>query len=235
MNSKLYNGYVEHGRSLPTAHEFTYGVYFYALDLDELNALDRRMPFFGYNRRRPSAIFDRDYLDQGGDAIKDKLRARLQAHGLDKDIEKIVLVTSARYLNYVFNPVSFFYCYSTDGDLVCMAVEVNNTFGERHLYLLTEKETPSNGLPYHFFTQKQFHVSPFNNLEGRYEFFFSEPDTPLEEAQQAKLSRMIEKARISRNDHVLEIGCGWGGFAKRVLGDVQIVFTRPNNHRLPTF
>jgi cyclopropane-fatty-acyl-phospholipid synthase len=174
MNSKLYNGYVEHGRSLPTTHEFKYSVYFYALDLDELAELDHRIPFFGYNRLRPSAIFDEDYLDKGSDSIKDKLRARLKDHGLDKAIAKVVLVTSARYLNYVFNPVSFFYCYSTDGELLCIAVEVNNTFGERHLYILTKKEPPADGLPFHFFTEKQFHVSPFNNLDGRYEFFFSE-------------------------------------------------------------
>jgi len=198
MNSRIYNGYVDHQRRLPVPHRFQYSVYFYALDLDELETLDRRIPFFGYNRLRPSAIHDKDYLDKKNGSIKDKLRARLLEHGITRDIGRVVLVTSARYLNYVFNPVSFFYCYGQDGGLVCMAVEVNNTFGERHLYLLTNKATPGNGAPFHFFTDKQFHVSPFNNLEGKYEFFFSEiGDTVNIEIHLIRDQATVFKARLS--------------------------------------
>ena len=86
MNSTLYNGYVEHDRSLPTAHQFKYAVYFYALDLDELDTLDHSIPLFGYNRLRPSAIHDKDYLDKKSGSIKDKLLVRLREQGIIDDI-----------------------------------------------------------------------------------------------------------------------------------------------------
>ena len=82
MNSRLYNGFVEHERLLPTAHNFQYAVYFYALDLDELDALGHRIPLFGYNKLRPSAIHDKDYLDGKSGSIKEKLMGRLREQSI---------------------------------------------------------------------------------------------------------------------------------------------------------
>jgi cyclopropane-fatty-acyl-phospholipid synthase len=171
--SKLYEGFVEHKRALPTEHAFRYYLYFYAIDLDELDLLDRDLPLFGHNRIRFASIMDADYLDEGKESIKEKVRNRLSNEPFAKDIAKIVLITSARYFNYVFNPVSFYYLYGTRNALLGVLAEVNNTFGEKHLYVLSTAGDAKEAYPARFATQKVFHVSPFNSLDGNYRFTFS--------------------------------------------------------------
>lgn len=46
--------------------------------------------------------------------------------------------------------------------------------------------------------------------------YFADPTVTLEEAQEAKYARLAEKIRVDADCHVLEIGCGWGGFASYV-------------------
>lgn len=177
--SIIYQGFVAHERFAPTAHKFQYPVYCYGLDLDELADLDRRIRLFGYNRRRPVSIHDRDYLDDRPGTIREKLTRILAEKKPDLSVASVLMITSARYLNYVFNPVSFYYCLDAEGHVCAMAAEVNNTFGERHLYLPEKGSgTPDANDPEKYYIDKAFHVSPFNNLDGRYEFSFP---TPLKE------------------------------------------------------
>jgi len=175
MKSVIYTGFVEHTRYLPVYHQLRYSLYVYGIDLDELTALDQKLPLFGYNRFRPAAVHDRDYLDYGPGRIKDKLMARLEAEGLAGAVRRVVLITSPRYFDYVFNPVSFYYCLSESGEPAAVVAEVNNTFGERHVYIPTPdtaQDARQTGY-YRFTADKAFFVSPFNTMEGEYEFFFS--------------------------------------------------------------
>ncbi len=175
MNSVIYTGFVGHTRFMPVYHQLRYPLYFYGLDLDELEALDRKLPLFGYNRFRPASIYDADYLDYGPGRIRDKLKALLKQEGLDTPIRRVVLITSARYFNYIFNPVSFYCCFSASDELAAVVAEVNNTFGERHVYIPSPaEEKPDNQSgERRFVADKNFFVSPFNTLDGSYEFFFS--------------------------------------------------------------
>lgn len=173
MRSRLYQGRVEHHRSHPVDHRFEYAFYFYALDLDELPELDRALPLFGYNRLRAASIFDRDYLYHDNAPIREKLVRCLQEEGVSTPPARVILITSLRYLNYVFNPVSFFYCYTADDALLCIVAEVNNTYGERHFYVLKEPLSESKSDVVRFQAPKVFHVSPYNTIEGAYEFSFS--------------------------------------------------------------
>ena len=100
VRSALYTGTVMHARKTPKKNVFRYRVCFYLLDLDELPELDRRVRLFGWNRRNVVSLHDRDHLD---------VRAFLAEHGIEAD--RILLLTNLRVLGYVFNPVSFFYCY----------------------------------------------------------------------------------------------------------------------------
>ena len=175
MNSRLYRGRIAHARTWAARHTFQYPVCFYVFDLDELDELPKRIPLFGHNRRRLVALHDRDYLTPGPEPLRQKLEAVLQAHGCADDVRRVLLLTSARFLNYVFNPVSFFYCLRADGSLRCVVANVNNTFGDSHLYVLQEALPPKPGLAAHYQTAKDFHVSPFFDLEGRYDFHFSVP------------------------------------------------------------
>lgn len=159
-----------HARTSPVQHRFSFPFYFYAIDLDELPELDCTVKGFGYNHWNPVCLKDEDYLTgQGG------FKARLAEHMDTTGVERIVLVTVARFIRRVFNPVSFYYCLDAQDQPICMVAEVNNTFKERHLYIMETDGT----YPVHTSDTKQFHVSPFNNMEGHYEFSFSEPRDQL--------------------------------------------------------
>lgn len=174
MKSAIYRGEIYHARLRPVRHVFRYPVYTYAVDLDELPELDRRIPLFGYNRFRPVAIHEKDYLGGGNESLRERVEERLRQQGCAETPARVILVTSARFLNYVFNPVSFFYCLRKDGSLLAAIAEVNNTFGETHLYVLTEPGTAKSGFLARYTVDKDFHVSPFNDRKGLYDFHFSE-------------------------------------------------------------
>lgn len=174
MRSTLYHGYVEHWRFNPVEHHFRYPLYFYCFDLDELIDLDRTLPLFGYNHFQFTSLHDTDYLSQETGSIREKLFRLLDKKPFVNRVARVMLVTSARYVNYVFNPVSFYYCLADDGGIVCVVAEVNNTFGEKHLYILGDNEGQANGYAARYLANKTFHVSPFNNMTGQYEFLFTE-------------------------------------------------------------
>jgi cyclopropane-fatty-acyl-phospholipid synthase len=171
MNSRVFAGEVAHVRSYPVTHTLKYPLYFFLFDLDELDSLNASLRFFSYNRFNVASLRDRDYL-VGDGSIRKKIISFLEQRGVHKGIVRIELLTMARYFNYVFNPVSFYFCYDKNGKMICAAAEVNNTFDEKHLYILTGPESGTNGF-IGFSHSKQFHVSPFNNREGYYDFSFN--------------------------------------------------------------
>ncbi len=180
MNSMIYRGEVSHARLLPVTHSFRYPHYFYAFDIDELPELERCNPLFGYNRLRPVSLHDCDYLHAGPEPLRHKLRKVLREAGISVEPVRVMLVTAARYFNYVFNPISFFYCYGGADRLQCVVAQVNNTFGEMHLYLLAGPQAVAADGRLVFAADKQFHVSPFFTRRGRYEFHLSEPVSQLD-------------------------------------------------------
>jgi len=180
MRSLIYQGQVSHARLTPVQHSFRYPVYFYAFDIDELAQLARENPLFGYNQLRPVAIHDKDYLLQGQQPLRQKLQQALTHFGVDEPLGRVVLITAARYFNYVFNPISYFYCYDSDEQLRYVLAQVNNTFGEMHLYLLDLKTAQERDGQLQISNAKQFHVSPFFARDGRYEFLLSEPQQQLD-------------------------------------------------------
>lgn len=170
MSSFLYTGILRHVRSHAADHPFSYSLHLYALDLDDLDRLDRATFWFGHNRIRPLALHDRDFLEYGDAPLTDKVRRALAENGVDGDPARIVLVTGLRQFHYIFNPVSFFFCSGDDGKLLAVLAQVNNTFGETHLYVLRPETDPQG---YH--ADKRFHVSPFFPRTGRYAFRLSPP------------------------------------------------------------
>ncbi|MDJ0783508.1 MAG: DUF1365 family protein [Desulfosarcinaceae bacterium] len=174
MNSKLYTGHVTHERFHPVRHYLRYPLYVYAFDLAELAALDRRLPLFGTNRRRPVSLHDQDYLAPRAGSIRDKLLEQVAIHLPAETVARIVMVTSPRLMGYSFNPVSFYYCFSSEDRLLAAVAEVNNTFGEKHIYVLPVARPNGNGFPARFEAKKAFHVSPFNTMGGTYHFSFAD-------------------------------------------------------------
>ncbi len=180
MISRIYQGEVKHHRKHPIQHKFHYSVCFFSFDVDELAALSERIPLFGYNQFRPVAIRDRDFLSPGEGSIREKLNSVLQLIGMPQHPHKVILVTSALYFNYAFNPISFFYCYDCDQKLTCVLMQVNNTFGEMHLYHYLPESLPErNTARIQFTCGKEFHVSPFMKGDGYYQFHLTDPDDQL--------------------------------------------------------
>lgn len=168
-------GQVRHTRLAPVRNAFAYPTYFLMLPLRTLHqdAQTRRGPL-AINRAGAISFFDRDHGDgrtpQQGGALAwiDEL---LAGEGIDDASGEIWLHCYPRVLGYTFKPVSFWYCHRAANDqggaLRAIVVEVNNTFGERHCYLL---DTPRWGME--LTAPKVFHVSPFCQVEGGYRFRF---------------------------------------------------------------
>lgn len=174
MKSQLYDGFVEHTRFHPVDHHLRYPMFVYAIDLSDLPQLERRLPLFGYNRWRPVSLWDADYLGRGSAPLRQKLDHLVAPYLRPEDIKQAIMVTAPRYLGYIFNPVSFYFCFDAAGAPVVMVAEVNNTFGERHAYVLPVDSTGGRSFPLRFTAEKKFHVSPFNTVEGNYRFVFND-------------------------------------------------------------
>jgi uncharacterized protein len=162
VRSALYEGHVVHDRRTARRNRFRYGVYMWLVDLDELDELDRRIWAFGHGRRALTTIRSRDHLGDPRRSIAENLHAYLASQGVDLEGGRVSLLTNARVLGYVFNPLSVFYCHGPGGELRCIVAEVHNTYGERHCYLLRpgERGRAEAG--------KEFYVSPFLTVDGRY-------------------------------------------------------------------
>ena len=165
LRSSLLVGRVMHERLSPQRHGFGYRLYMHRLALDELSELSVRLRMLGINRWRPSAFFEADHLPGSQGTLRQRVAARLREHGVTAPLGAIELVTHCRVFGYVFNPVSFFFCYDEHEVLAAVVVEVNNTFGESHTYVLTPDGEPMAA-------KKVFHVSPFMTLDGTYRFAF---------------------------------------------------------------
>lgn len=175
VNSSIYIGTITHIRKGEIENAFTYPLTMYAIDLDELNSLHKTLPSFSYNKFNLLSIWDKDYLTEGTLPIKSKLLEILEKEGCGDNIDRIVLLTVPRYINYVFNPMSAYYCFTKEGSLRCCLVEVNNTFGDKHVYVVDNPiAKPTEEVIGHFKITKGFHVSPFYDLKGEYEFRFSD-------------------------------------------------------------
>jgi DUF1365 family protein len=163
VRSALYTGTLLHARRAPTRHVFRYPVSYWLFDLDELPALARRLRLFSVNRTNVVTLRDRDHFD----GTKPLKQAVLELAD-DPSVERVLMLTQPRVLGYVFNPVSFYWCYRGDGSLACMVAELNNTFGERLPEVLRGPEL-------RYEQRKRLHVSPFFGLDQNYEYAFSQP------------------------------------------------------------
>ncbi len=173
MNSRLYHGKTWHARTQP-AYRFEYGVFYFYLDLEEIEAVDRNIRLFSYNRLNLLSLLDRDHMGAPGMGVRDSVYAHLRAGGFDPVPGRVFLLTTVRLLNYVFNPVSFYFCRDADGRLARVLAEVHNTWGQRHMYDLERRPTGEDHSVYVAAAGKAFYVSPFIDMEAQYEFRFQE-------------------------------------------------------------
>lgn len=163
-------GHVWHTRLRPRRHRFIVPTFFLMLPMRKLRAQPEAAGVLAMNRSGALAFRDTDHGDgrgpERGGALA-WLEALLHSEGIADAQGEIWLHCYPRVLGYSFKPVSFWYCQRVDGTLRAIVAEVNNTFGERHAYLL---DTPEYGQELR--ARKVFHVSPFCPVEGGYRFEF---------------------------------------------------------------
>ena len=167
MKSQILWGVVDHRRNLPVPHLFSYPLFMAIFNLNELDSLSRSSPLFSYNHFGVISLYDRDYLSAASGSIREKLTSFLSKEGFVEMPEESYLVTMPRVAGYVFNPVSFYFNFSACGAVHSIVAEVNNTFGEKHLYAM---KAHSPHFPLSFSFPKTFFVSPFFDRSGSYDF-----------------------------------------------------------------
>jgi DUF1365 family protein len=176
VHSVIYHGWVRHRRFQPTSHSLRLPLYMLYLDLDELESLARQLPLFSVESWNVLSFRRRDFLGASGD-LSQAARETVQQHLGRRPAGAIRLLTLVRQWGYVFNPVSFYYCFEGDR-LDAVVAEITNTpWGERHCYVLDA--ATSGNRTFHARFAKRFHVSPFMPMDQQYEWTFSHPGDSL--------------------------------------------------------
>ena len=192
MNSGIYVGQVRHRRMLPRPHAFTYRMFMMYLDLGELPALFRGRWLWSVRRAALARFRREDHLGDPDIPLDTAVRDLVERETGSRPEGPIRLLTHLRYFGYVFNPVSFYYCYNkNDTELETIVAEVNNTpWGERHCYVLPQSDNLANGDRKRFKPEKVMHVSPFMEMDIQYDWRFNAPGD--------KLTVHMENARKNR-------------------------------------
>lgn len=167
-------GEVRHARLRPVRHAFRYRAFFLRAPAHRLDGERQGNWLFGVNRRALMSLHESDH--GLGQCARDWVRSLLREAGIPADGE-IWLHAFPRVFGYAFKPVSFWYCHDAQGRQRAIIVEVNNTFGERHCYLLASPTGEALGAGQELRALKVFHVSPFCRVEGSYRFRFMNTGT----------------------------------------------------------
>jgi uncharacterized protein len=172
LRSALFAGHVVHQRTRPKRHRLRYSVFYLALDLEEAPAVGAALRLFSVNRFNVFSFHEQDHGDGSSLPLLGQIRAKLRAAELDAE-GAIVLLTMPRMLGYAFNPLSLYFCYGKDGGVAAILYEVNNTFGQRHTYLIPA--TPDADGLVRQESAKSLYVSPFLDTDMSYAFVAAPP------------------------------------------------------------
>lgn len=147
---------VFHRRDVPFAYEFTHRTPMWLVDIAAPNVAFPRWlrPF--------ASVRSRDHFTPDDAPLPGKVRSFLDAQDVPWTAHRVLMLTNARSLGYVFDPLTTYFCFDSSGQIEGVLAEVHNTYGERHCYLLSV-EGRSAGV------DKEFYVSPFFAVEGRYD------------------------------------------------------------------
>jgi uncharacterized protein len=167
LHSSLYVGSVMHRRLRPRRHHFRYRSFWLLLDLDELSALSARLRWFSYNRPNLFSLHDSDHGDGSATPLRTQIAQQLAAADIDLGGGRISLLCMPRTFGHCFNPLSLFFCYRADGALAAIIYQVHNTFAQRHSYIIPVTDA---GDTVHQRCRKLFYVSPFMDMDLRYQF-----------------------------------------------------------------
>jgi uncharacterized protein len=165
----LYVGEIVHRRLSPVRHELRYKVYNLFIDVNEIDAVTKRLKFFSYNRFNLFALNDAKFGAGDGTSIKEHAWSLVKQSQNGQNIKRIFMFCYPSVLGRIFNPLTTYYCFDANEQLQLMIYEVSNTFGERHSYVIPVEGSNNQSC------DKRFYVSPFNKIEGNYDFTVTSP------------------------------------------------------------
>ena len=171
---QLCQAHITHKRMRPFKHPFFYTLFCLRVRLDATDALGQYNSWlFGINRPRPVSLMNADHGYRDGSNLMVWLEQTLTAANVAWPGGAVWLQCFPRMFGYVFNPVSFWYLYDQSQNLRVLVAEVNNTFGQRHHYVLTQPDFGVISSGAALVCQKVFHVSPFCAVKGHYRFEYT--------------------------------------------------------------
>lgn len=217
----LYATRVMHRRRVAPHYRFIYRVFYLLADIDRLDALASRLRWFSLDRFNLLSLRVRDHGD--GRGLRTWAEALLRERGITPDGGRIRLLTLPRVLGFAFNPISLWYCERRDGQLQAVIAEVNNTFGEKHSYVLASDGAP---LPYDTAVEKEkvFHVSPFLDRVGHYRFTLGAPDVRIRVAiHETRAGEAILDATLAGERHALSDAAILGQVLRMPWMSVKVV------------
>ena len=200
--SAIYGGRLRHRRSWPRQHDFSYPLFMMYLDLDEIPGLFDGRWLWSSKGPAPAWFRRQDYLGPVELPLDESVRRRVEASGAPRPTGPIRMLTHLRYWGFQMNPVTFYYCFAPKaccspegpsspeetepiktqpGSVQAIVAEITNTpWGERHSYVLTQTDRPRSARGAATFTlAKDFHVSPFMDMDQDYLWTFTEPGERL--------------------------------------------------------
>jgi DUF1365 family protein len=173
MRSAIYTGQVSHRRFAPKQHALRYRVYSLLLDIDELDDLDADLRWFSVDRFNLMSFRRTDHGPRDGSSLRPWAQRLLSGAGVEIAGGRIQLLVYPRILGYGFDPLTVWYCHDESGRLAGIIHEVRNTFGEYHCYVAAVGPAEEPLVTHH--AEKAFHVSPFFDLTGVYDFRLRPP------------------------------------------------------------
>ena len=175
--SAIYEGWVTHRRHRPRPHDFRYKLAMIYVDLDELPQAMEASPFWSTRRWAPAWFRRSDYLGPRDIPLDQAVKQEVFRQKGVRPNGPVRLLTHPRYWGICFNPASFYYVFSPDGqNLEWVVAEVTNTpWREKHAYVLGPLGEPDGKGNWRPTNQKSFHVSPFLEMDMEYRWLLRAP------------------------------------------------------------
>jgi len=179
-DASLYLGRVMHHRIRPKRHHFIYRMSTLLIDIDRIADVDRRLRLFSAERFNLFSFYNEDHGPRDGGPLRPWVEAELKTSEISAEPARILLLAMPRFLGYVFNPLSIYYCYDDNEQLHTIIYEVKNTFKEQHSYVLAVSASADSTERFYQRCAKDFYVSPFIQAEADYRFSINNPGNNLD-------------------------------------------------------
>lgn len=164
----LIKGDIMHHRLSPKKNYFNYKSTYISFPISKLLLLKKTL--FSLDKFNLFSFYQKEYINDNK-YIDDWIQDILKDNNIN-NIEEIIIFTHPRILGYVFNPVTFYLCLDAKNNLIAVLSSVTNTAKQQHNYLCFKDDLQPIKSNDWLEANKEFYVSPFLKIEGKYKFKF---------------------------------------------------------------